>query len=105
MGPGTDSGIENDRNASGRLDHRGQHVERRNAAVGLAAAMIGTIDSVDTAGDRAPRVVRMAYALDDERQLAQRTQPRQVVPGQRITEDRNPCRNCSARILLRRPAH
>ena len=50
------------------------------------------------------RVVRMAYAFDDQRQPGQRAQPWQVVPGQRVAEDRRPGRNRQARVLLRRRA-
>jgi hypothetical protein len=60
--------------------------------------------SVHAAVDGAPRVVGMANAFDDQWQLGQRAQPGQVVPRQRIAEDRRPCRNCRPRVLLRRRA-
>ena len=76
MSSAANAGIEQDRGRPGRLHHRGQHVERRDAAVRLPPPVVGAVDSVDAAVDRPPRVVGMAYAFDDQRQLGQRAQPR-----------------------------
>ena len=89
VGAAADAGVEQHRQAVGGLDDPGQTVDGGNAAVGLAAAVVGAVDAVDAAVLGAPRVVGMADALDDQRQRRSTTQPGQVVPRQRIAEDRS----------------
>ena len=64
--------------------------------------MVGAVDAVDAAVAGAARIVGMADALDQQWQPGQRAQPREVVPGQRVAEDRHPFQDRGLRILLRR---
>ena len=79
--------VEQHRRRARRRDDARQHVDRRHAAVGLAAAMVGAIDPVNAAVDGPARIVRMANAFEDQRQFCERSQPGQVGPGQRLSEN------------------
>ncbi len=62
--------------------------------------MGGAVDAVDAAVPGAPGVVGVTDALDDQRQVGQRPQPTEVVPGQRVSEGRYPLQHGALRVLL-----
>ena len=80
VGATADAGIEQHRHPVGGLDDARQAVDRRQTAVGLAAAVIRAVDPVHPAVDGPAGVVGMADALEQQRQFGQRPQPGQVVP-------------------------
>lgn len=64
-------------------DDLGQRVQRRYHAVELAAAVGGDDQPRHPEIGRPPGVLRGEYALEHQRQAGQRTQPGQVLPGER----------------------
>jgi hypothetical protein len=63
VGARAHAGVEQDRGVIGGLDDVGQTVEGGQTAVCLAAAVVGAVDAVDAAVDRAAGVVGVQDAL------------------------------------------
>ena len=100
VGAAADTGVEQHRQPVGGLHHPGQAVDGRYPAVGLAPTVVGAVDAIHAAVPGTARVVRMTDALDDQRQVGERPQPRKVVPRQRIAEYRNPAQHRGLRVFL-----
>ena len=71
-----------------RLDHLGDDVERRRHAVELAAAVVRDDHRCRAVLGREQGVLRGQQSLDHQRQRADRAQPLEVAPGERVVDDR-----------------
>ena len=67
----------------------------------LPAAVVGAVDAVDAVVPGAAHVVGVADSLEQQREIGQAAQPRQVVPGEaRVAEAGRPRDGRGARVLL-----
>ena len=99
---GADAGVEQHRHPLGSGDDAGEEVDRRGAGR-LPATMVGAVDAVDAAVPGAAYVVGVADALEQQWQLGEAAQPRQVVPGERrVAEAHRPGDRRGAGVLLGR---
>ena len=71
-----------------RLDHLGQGVQRRGDAVELAPAVVRDDHRGRAVLGGQQRVLGGQDPLDHERQRADRVQPLEVAPGERVVDDR-----------------
>src|SRR5215468_10724689 len=69
IGPRTHAGIEQDWSVAGCGYYRRQHVNCCNSSIRLTSAMIGTVDPIRPGINRTTRIVWMAYAFQNQRQL------------------------------------
>ena len=80
VGARADAGVEDHRDVARCRDHVREQVDGGDAAVGLTAAVVGAVDAVDAVVDRRARVLGRVHALDQERQVGDRSDPVEVVP-------------------------
>lgn len=83
VGAGADAGVEQHLDVAGGLDDIGEGVDGGDAAVGLPAAAVEAVDTVDAEIDDLAGVVGVTDALDDDRQGGRRTDPVQDRPSSR----------------------
>ena len=87
---GTNARVEQNRDLAAGLYDAGKQIYSGDSTVGLAPAVIRTIDSVNASVDGASGVVGMTDALQDERQFSEGTQPGQVIPRKDFADELRP---------------